>query len=64
MGSFEEVELHVVGKNVGNYENIVTSDALANGELAFSCLESDKFCIENIVVTSITRIICIPVLGS
>ena len=64
MCAVHEVELHIVGKYVGNNEDIMASDALSDGELAFTCLESYEFCVENIVVTCITRIICILVIGS
>ena len=64
MSSFNEFEFHIVGKDVRNDKDIMTSDALAYRELAFTCLESYEFCVKNIVVTCIAGIVCISVLGS
>ena len=64
MCAFNEIKVHIVGKDVGNYEDIVTSDTLADGEFTLTGLESSEFSVENIIVTCVAGVVGINVLGS
>ena len=64
MRAFNEFKIETAGEDVGNDIDVVTSYALADSELAFTCLESDQLGIHDIAVTGISGIVCVFIAGS
>ena len=53
-----------MGENVGNDEDIVTSDTFGNAELTLTGLETGELSVDYIVFAGVAGIICIYISGS